>query len=128
MSRSERILVVDDEPSICSFIEDYLTMEGYSVERAGTVDDALPVLTAGRFDLVLCDLRMPGLPWELVCERIHSWEHGEIPVILMSGSGFISDSSLANFKCIRGRIAKPFRLKEMLQWVEDALNKGERSS
>jgi two-component system, NtrC family, response regulator PilR len=56
---SPRLLVVDDEPDLRTLYELSLVREGYEVECAGTVEEAWPLLTAGRFDLVITDMRLP---------------------------------------------------------------------
>lgn len=55
-----RILVVDDEPVVLSFLTELLTDEGYEVEAADNADDALERAKNQRYSLILLDIRMPG--------------------------------------------------------------------
>ena len=65
-----RILVVDDEAPVRDVLAEYFSTEGYTVEAAGSGAEALTVVQAGRADLVLLDVRMPGLDGVQVLRRI----------------------------------------------------------
>jgi DNA-binding NtrC family response regulator len=54
------ILIADDDQNCRDSIQKVLEKEGHHVDTAENVDDALRALNAGRFDLVVCDYRMPG--------------------------------------------------------------------
>ncbi len=58
---SQRILVVDDEPAVCSVLNEALHREGYSCRTCGSGEEALNLLREERFDVVITDLYMPGL-------------------------------------------------------------------
>ncbi len=55
------VLVIDDEPSIRTVVGTFLTRAGYTVEQAGTGDEALARLGKGDIDVALCDISMPGI-------------------------------------------------------------------
>lgn len=57
---AHRIMVVDDEPSVCRMLRRYLMYEGYSVVEAYSCDQALDAYNEERPDVVLLDIRMPG--------------------------------------------------------------------
>ncbi|MDX1520505.1 MAG: response regulator transcription factor [Anaerolineae bacterium] len=61
MTANARILVVDDEPGIRYSLEEALLRDGYAVETAGSGEKALEKFSANPFDLVLIDLKLPGL-------------------------------------------------------------------
>ena len=54
------ILVVDDEAAIRRLLSRFLTEAGYTCETADCVESGRKLLSAGSFDLLLCDLKMPG--------------------------------------------------------------------
>jgi DNA-binding response OmpR family regulator len=58
--RAARILAVDDEPMNLEILARYLEGKGHTVAGAGDCDEALAALRAGRFDLILLDLVLPG--------------------------------------------------------------------
>jgi len=60
-SKQPRILIVDDEPEIRSFMSDALDVFGYQVGAASNADEAFALIARTRFDLVMSDLRLPGL-------------------------------------------------------------------
>jgi len=56
----KRILIVDDEETLCLLYKEELSREGYEVATAGNADEALALLKAEAFDLIVTDIRMPG--------------------------------------------------------------------
>jgi len=56
-----RILVVDDEPAILAFLKKLLGSEGYDVATAGSGREALEMIKEQRYNLIICDIKMPGL-------------------------------------------------------------------
>ena len=57
--RPARILIVDDEPDILALLDEVLSREGYTIERAASGREALEQVAGQRFDLVISDVRMP---------------------------------------------------------------------
>ena len=58
---NKRVLVVDDESEIREFLADVLTEEGYDVVSASSGEEAILEANIGKFDIVLLDVRMPGI-------------------------------------------------------------------
>jgi DNA-binding NtrC family response regulator len=110
----KRVLIVDDEAGIRGFLAEVIQMNGWSAAEAAGVTQALALLQPGAFDLVVCDLLMPGPPWTQIPERIKSWGAGAVPMVLISGSGFISERDGAEFPFIVGRVQKPFSVEEIV--------------
>jgi len=80
-----RILVVDDEPEVRSFMSDALNVFGYEVGAAGDADEAFALVARTRFDLVMSDLGLPGLTgWEFVA-RLRRLDP-VMPLIMVTGS------------------------------------------
>jgi two-component system response regulator (stage 0 sporulation protein F) len=102
-----RILVVDDEAPVREVLAEYFATEGYAVESAGSGLEALTVIRGGRADLVLLDVRMPGLDGVQVLRRIRELnEH--VPVIMVTAN---EDVGLAKETLKLGAfdyVAKPF--------------------
>jgi len=102
-----RILVVDDEAPVREVLTEYFTTEGYAVEGAGSGAEALTVVRGGRADLVLLDVRMPGLDGVQVLRKIREI-NGDVPVIMVTAN---EDVSLAKETLKLGAfdyVAKPF--------------------
>jgi len=86
----KKILCVDDEELIRQVVGDYLEDMGYKVERAANGKEALRIFHEWKPDLILLDLRMPEMDGKEVLAEIHKVS-GEIPVIVISGTGYIKD-------------------------------------
>ncbi len=61
MDKHSHVLVVDDEPTICSLMNVFLTQKGYQVQTANTGEDALALFQEAYPDIVLLDISMPGM-------------------------------------------------------------------
>src|SRR5437667_396458 len=80
-----RVLIVDDEPEIRAFMSDALDIFGYQVGAAGNADEAFALVARNRFDLVMSDLRLPGLTgWDFVT-RLRTLDP-VMRLILLTGS------------------------------------------
>ncbi len=85
MTRSPRILVVDDTPANVKLLTDVLTVKGYTVSTASSGAEALERIAAERPDLVLLDVVMPGMSGYEVCQRIRANPAtGILPVVMVT--------------------------------------------
>ena len=66
-----RVLVIDDEEAILDFVAEVLSADGFKVDTASDGDAALRRLREERYDLALCDWKMPGLNGQRLFERVH---------------------------------------------------------
>lgn len=83
MAERQRILIADDEPSFRRLYEHELRKEGYEVELASRGKEVLERVRANRPDLVILDIRMPGMNGLDTMNRLLE-EHNELPVIINS--------------------------------------------
>jgi excisionase family DNA binding protein len=81
--RTHRILVVDDEARVRSFLEDLLALEGHEVVTASDGSEALPLLREKKADLVFLDLKMPRMNGPETLRGIRE-EFGPLPVIILT--------------------------------------------
>ncbi len=119
---STRILVVDDELPIREMLREYLSYQGYLVEVAGDGREAIATLRAGRYDLVLTDMKMPtqgGL--ELLAEI--GQLRTPVTTILMTGYGTVDTAISAMKSGAYDYILKPFKLKDVAATLSRALEK-----
>jgi two-component system, OmpR family, response regulator len=111
-----RILIVDDEPKICSFIGRALAAAGYATEFADNGAEGLRRALGSRYDLVILDLVMPDLDGRQVLSQLLT-AHPEQAVIVLS---CVADVA-AKVDCLeRGAqdyLTKPFSLAELLARV-----------
>ncbi len=116
---SQRILVADDDAEIRTLIVGVLEGEGYEVHSCSTGTQALRALNRERFDLVLADIRMPGLSGIDLLLRIRRLSQ-DTEVILMTAYASVQSAVQA----LRGEafdyLIKPFSLEELRQRVRQA--------
>lgn len=116
-----KILVVDDEISIRRTLKDILEYEKYEVTDAENGIKALEIVQSEKFDLILCDIKMPGMDGLEVLEEITKTI--DTPVVMISGHGTIDTAVEAIKKGAFDYISKPFDLNRLLVTVRNAMDK-----
>jgi len=115
------ILVIDDEISVRETLKDILTYEKYEVDEAADGKTALQRIQQKNYDVILCDIKMPGMDGIELLEKIQ--EHTDVPVIMISGHGTIDTAVEAIKKGAFDFIAKPPDLNRLLVSIRNALDK-----
>jgi len=115
------ILLVDDEPNVVSALRRLLRPTGYSVLTAGSGTDALTLLDAQPVDLIISDMRMPGMTGDQLLTQVRSrWPH--VMRLLLTGYAEVSSAiSAINEGGIYRYISKPWDDEELLRIVRQAL-------
>jgi DNA-binding NtrC family response regulator len=116
---AQRILVVDDEPSIRHLLHQALVEERYDVETAESALDALAKLADSPFTLAIVDLLLPGLNGLDLAEAIRMLDPGT-PVILMTAYGTPAFEGMATHPAILHYLHKPFALDRLLVLVRQS--------
>ena len=106
------ILVIDDEKGILQLICQALTKFGHKVETAVNGQEGIEKFDDGNFDIVITDIRMPGVDGNGVAKHIRNSSRQSIPVIAISGTPWHSESK--NFDMI---LPKPFPLKKLIDSI-----------
>lgn len=119
---SERILVVDDDPAILALCQRILAAEGYTVIEAKRGEEALAKLELDNFDLLLTDIRLPGLNGLQVTERLRE-RNLDITVITMTGYSNMEMAIQALSLGVDEFLIKPFTLDSLRVTVGRALEK-----
>jgi len=115
-----RVLVVDDEPSIRKVLQAHLAREGYAVELAADGGEAIGRLGGEPFDLVISDLKMPGVGGLELLAHVRQHLPG-LPLIVITAHGTV-DSAVEALKLgAFDYITKPFDLAELRVAVDKAL-------
>jgi two-component system, NtrC family, response regulator PilR len=120
-----RLLVIDDEPDLCTLYELTLLREGYSVETAGNVDDALHALQDGTFDLVITDMRLPDGSGLDVLRYLETHQRDE-KVMVITAFGSAESAVEALRAGAYDYLTKPVDLKQFRLAVTTALNSTSR--
>lgn len=117
------ILVIDDEADILEMIELGLSREGYAVQLAHGGAHALSLIAEQLPDLVICDIKMPGLDGIATLTRMREIDPS-VPAIVLTG--YLSPHTLEECEKL-GRIQvlrKPFVFRELATLVETSLRLG----
>ncbi len=117
-----KVLIIDDEKPIRNALRDILEYEKMQVEDAATGTEGLQKLEKDKFDLILCDIKMPGIDGIEVLEKMMQQGYSA-PVIMISGHGTIETAVEAVKKGAFDFIAKPLDLNRLLVTVRNALDK-----
>jgi DNA-binding NtrC family response regulator len=119
-----KLLVVDDEKNIREGLAASLEMDGHEVETAADGDAGLKRFQRGDIDLVITDLRMPGLSGEDLLKRIGAEMPG-IPVIVLTGHGTVENAVEAMRNGAYDFLTKPVNLDHLSLLVKRALKNRE---
>ncbi|MDI6711361.1 MAG: sigma-54 dependent transcriptional regulator [Thermoanaerobacterales bacterium] len=115
-----RILVVDDEESVCQMLSDILADEGYRAETAGDGREALEKLKREPFDVALVDIRMPEVDGMQLLEHVQA-AGLTLPVIMMTAYGTTETAIQAMKLGAFDYVLKPFNLEELLITLRKAV-------
>jgi DNA-binding NtrC family response regulator len=114
------ILLIDDEAIALSNLKHVFEREGYVVTTCKSGEEGLAAMQATEFDLVLTDLRMPGIDGMAVLSQIRATTP-DVPVIMITGHATLDSAVDAMKAGAYHYIAKPFRLAEAREVVRGAL-------
>jgi two-component system, OmpR family, KDP operon response regulator KdpE len=116
-----RVLVVDDEPQIRRVMRTTLVAQGYEVIDARSGEDALELIRADRYDLVLLDINLPGMTGIQTCREIRATS--ELAVIMMTVRNGQQDKVDALDAGADDYVTKPFGIPEMLARMRAAIRR-----
>ncbi len=116
-----RILVVDDEPAICWAFRESMTDEGHDVDIAATAEEALQLVETKSPDVVLMDVRLPGMDGLSALKEIHE-QAKSTPVIIMTAFGSLDTAVNATDGGAFDYLPKPFDLDDAIDVVRRALD------
>ncbi len=116
----KRVLVVDDEASIRDLLSKTLALAEYDVDTAGDGAAALDRIRAFSYDLLIADLKMPGMDG-LTLIRQAKRVKADLPVIIITGFSTESSAIEAVNLGVDGYLTKPFRVPQVLAAAAKAL-------
>jgi DNA-binding response OmpR family regulator len=111
-----RVLVVDDELSIRSFIKVNLEARGYQVLTAANGHEAIDAVQKGKPDLVILDIVMPGMNGFEACRIIRI--SSQVPIIMLSAREGENDMENCAAYGANDYLTKPFILRELLNKIQ----------
>jgi DNA-binding NtrC family response regulator len=117
---ARQILIVDDEPEMCSLLSDILKEEGYEVATAASGEKALGKMGENAFVVVITDLNMKGMPGMTLLKEIRRL-HPDINVIIMTAFGSVETAIKAMKQGAYDYVMKPVKSDEIVLITEKAV-------
>jgi CheY-like chemotaxis protein len=117
-----RLLVVDDEPNICRMVAAVLGRSGFAVETATGGEEALERFRGETFDLLLTDIKMPGMTGLELLQRCREIRPG-LPVIVFTGYATAESAAAAVRTGADHYLRKPFDINELRRVVTATLGR-----
>ncbi|AMU20781.1 Putative two-component system response regulator [Mycobacteroides abscessus subsp. bolletii] len=124
MPSQRRILVVDDEPTICASISARLRAEGYAVDTEDNGLDAVRHCRENPPDLMVLDVMLPGLDGLEVCRQVQA--HAPIPVLMLTARGTETDMLVGLGVGADDYLPKPFSMRVLVARVAALLRRTHR--
>jgi response regulator RpfG family c-di-GMP phosphodiesterase len=119
-AESKRVLIVDDEPSICDILEKFLKKKGYEVARASDGAQALKIIDKDPIDIVVSDIKMPGISGVELLQKIRE-QRKNMPVLITTGFPTLDTAIEALKLGAYDYLTKPFHLEEIGEKIRRAL-------
>ncbi|MFC3813236.1 response regulator transcription factor [Lacihabitans lacunae] len=112
-----RILIVEDEPGISSFLKQGLEEESYAVDIAYDGKTGLQMALSGEYDLLLLDWMLPGLSGIEICRQFRK-AFTETPIIFLTAKDTLDETVFGLQSGANDFIKKPFHFEELLERVK----------
>jgi len=116
----KHLLIVDDEGALRSAIADRLSGHGFRVEQAGSGEEAIERLAEFAFDLLITDLRLPGMCGREVLNNALE-RYPDLVAIVITGYGTVKDAVDAIKQGAADFVTKPFQFDALLHVIQSAL-------
>ena len=116
----KRILIVEDEERIASFLQKGLNSNGYSTSAVGSGEEALSFLQSGEFDLMILDIGLPGIDGFEVLKRFRTRDR-EMPVIILTARDGVQETVTGLEGGADDYVTKPFSFEELLARIRARL-------
>jgi two-component system, OmpR family, response regulator RegX3 len=120
---SDRILVVDDEPAIVDAVSYALRSSGFEVDTFGDGESALDAARLDSYDVLVLDVRLPGLSGIEICRRLRS--ESDVPILILTAMDAEVDRVLGLEAGADDYVTKPFSVAELVSRVRAILRRRE---
>src|SRR5438270_6438141 len=118
--QTRHLLLVEDEAALRKAVAEQLSDRGYHVEQADSGETAIERLADFAFDIIITDLRLPGMDGSAVVEAAVE-RYPDIIAIVITGYGTVKDAVEAIKRGARDFVSKPFQIDELLHVLDSAL-------
>lgn len=116
------VLVIDDESSIRNFLSQYLASRGHAVLVAESGSEALSIARQGDFDVVVCDLRMPGMDGIETMRALRAMPNGQQSRLILSTGATLGNAvhDAARMLRVAAVVPKPYDIEQLRKAIEQA--------
>lgn len=121
-----KVLIIEDEAEIVSFLKPELTYEGYEVDSAGDGREGFEKIQNNDYDIVLLDIMLPGLNGIEVCRRVRRFSN--VPIIMLTARDQIADKVTGLDTGANDYLTKPFSIEELLARMRCVLRRNSINS
>ncbi|HNR38746.1 MAG TPA: response regulator [Acidobacteriota bacterium] len=120
MLKKVRILIVDDDPDVCEYLQKFLSKDGYDVTTVANPAQVLDELKNKPYQIIILDLKMPGMSGEELLRRIRAID-SDICIIIYTGYPTV-DSAVDTMKQqVFDYIKKPFNIDDFRAVIRKAI-------
>ena len=120
------ILLVEDDPNLGQLVQEYLTLKGYTTDRATDGNQGLKLFMEGHYDLCLFDVMMPKKDGFTLAKEVRMGNR-DVPIIFLTAKSMQEDT-IQGFKVgADDYITKPFSMEELLLRIQAILRRYQRS-
>lgn len=119
----KKILVIEDDPHVCSVLRKGLEEEGYSIDIAMEGHEGIEIFFKLRYDLVILDIMLPTISGLEVCSKIR--EKSNVPILMLTALGTAENVALGLNTGADDYLVKPFKFIELLARIRSLLRRVE---
>jgi DNA-binding response OmpR family regulator len=112
LSLMPKVLLIEDDESLCRIIVDTLTFHHFTVEMSHDGAEALDLVTTYTYDLILLDWDLPNLPGIRILQALRA-QGDSTPILMMTGKGGITDKETGFETGADDYLTKPFNMREL---------------
>jgi DNA-binding NtrC family response regulator len=114
------VLFVDDEEELVSATVERLGYRGIEADYTIDGQDALKKLQSGSYDLIIVDLKMPGISGTELTQIIHE-TYPKLPIIMITGHGSSEKESFKCPDCVTAFLQKPIDINDLMKTMEKVI-------
>jgi len=115
-----RVLLVDDEEELVETLVERLDYRGFSSKYAVNGQTALQMLQQHKFDIVVIDLKLPGMSGEELLRTIRT-AYSHLPVLMMTGHGSSTQGEHEKPEGVYDFLLKPVKISELVTKIQEAI-------
>src|SRR3989304_2889251 len=123
---TDTILLIDDEEMILDSLSAILFKDGYQVDCAKSGDEALEILRQKQYDLIITDIRMPGINGLEMVEHLKTFKPNQ-KILVITGYGSLETAVKAQHRGVSDYLIKPIDIKSLKNSIRRALRPAEET-